>query len=450
VRFYATGNPSVAFRDDGVMFVLRHAANDARDPRDAPRGGDPPGLHRQIPEVLPSRAHAYLVRFDGARDPSPRGVGELPFRSNFLLGDDPAKWRTGVPAYREVVYEGLYPGIDLSFRLAAEGVKYEFRVRAGADPAAIRLMIDGAESLAVGASGLTVATPLGAVRDSAPVSFQADGAAVACRFAARGPRSYGFECEGRDPSQALTIDPLVYSTLLGGSDDAFLVNPPFGGDIYCGQGDRGKSIDVDPQGNAYVYGTTCSTDFPVTPGAYNTTYVEGDRAEGTGVSAWAGDALQTFVAKLNRDGSALVYATYLGGYQDAGQFMVGAGADYAASIDVDDAGNAYLAGTTYSSDYPTTPGALIETYTCWPSTFRWCFSEAFVTKLNPAGDGLVYSTFLGAHGYEVGWGIRVDASGNAYVAGETNSTIFPTTPGAFQRWFNSYYGPFLDYRTPSS
>jgi len=433
VRFYAAGNPSVAFREDGVMFVLRDAARVASEPLDGP-----PRLHRQTSEMLPSRAHAYLVRFDGARDAPPRGVGELPFRSNFLMGSDSARWRTGVPAYREVVYEDLYPGVDLAFRLAPAGVKYEFRLRPGADPAAILLTVDGAGLLAVGASGLAVATPLGTVRDSAPLSFQGDGSAVACRFAARGPRSYGFDCVGRDASQPLTIDPLVYSTLLGGSDDAFIVNPPMGGDIYCGEGDRGVSIDVDPQGNAYVFGNTCSTDFPVTPGAFNTTYIEGDRAEDTGVSRWAGDAMQTFVAKLNRDGSSLVYATYLGGYQDAWGAMRGAGADYAASIDVDDAGNAYLTGTTYSSDYPTTPGVLIGTYTC-------CFSEAFVTKLNATGDGLLYSTFLGGRGYEFGWGIRADAAGNAYVTGETNSTIFPTTPGAFDRWFNSYYSSTLDY-----
>ncbi len=191
---------------------------------------------------------------------------------------------------------------------------------------------------------------------------------------------------------------LVYSTYLGGRRSEF--------------GEVAWAIAVDRAGSAYVTGSTGS-NFPTTAGAFDRTYAGG---------LWSGDA---FVTKLNRRGSALIYSTYLGGGLDE------SGAGIAVAAD----GSAYVTGRTESSDFPTTAGAFDRTFTAgvWEG-------DAFVTKLDPRGSALVYSTYLGGRRSESGYGISVDAAGSAYATGSTDSRNFPTTPGAFDRTFNGWAG----------
>ena len=179
----------------------------------------------------------------------------------------------------------------------------------------------------------------------------------------------------------------IYSTYLGGSGD-----------------DRGYGIAVDGAGSAYVTGTTCSTDFPTTAGAFDTTFNGGTDA---------------FVTKLDASGAALVYSTYLGG----------SGYDEGLGIAVDAAGNAYVTGLDRLGRLPDDRGRLrhdLQRRTC----------DAFVTKLDASGAALVYSTYLGGSGGERGDGIAVDGAGNAYVTGDTGSADFPTTAGAFDTTYN--------------
>ncbi|MBF0457876.1 MAG: SBBP repeat-containing protein [Nitrospirae bacterium] len=200
---------------------------------------------------------------------------------------------------------------------------------------------------------------------------------------------------------------LVYSTFLGGSNGGY-----------------GRSIAVDPSGYAYVAGTAFSTtDFPVTTGAFQTTIKGFSNA---------------YVTKLNVGGTALVYSTLLGG----------TGEDEGIGIAIDSTGNAYVTGYTTSSDFPTTTGA-------FQTTLKGA-SNAYITKLNAGGTALVYSTLLGgsnsSHG-DTGNGIALDSSGNAYVAGYTNSTDFPVTTGAFQTTLKGFYNVFaakLQLSSPSS
>jgi len=174
---------------------------------------------------------------------------------------------------------------------------------------------------------------------------------------------------------------LVYSTYLGATETG------------------GSSIAVDASDNAYATGDTSSSNFPTTAGAFQTKL-------GGGVDA--------FVTKLNATGSALVYSTYLGGaHYDAGQ-----------GIAIDPSDNAYIAGYTNSSNFPTSSDAF--------QTKLGGGLDAFVSKLSTSGSALLYSTYVGGGGFDVGRGIAVDATANAYVAGGTNSSHFPTTPGAFQ------------------
>jgi hypothetical protein len=158
---------------------------------------------------------------------------------------------------------------------------------------------------------------------------------------------------------------------------------------------------LDASGNAYVTGFTASANFPTTPGAYQTTYL--------------GSSANAFVTELNPSGSALVYSTYLGG----------SSGDVGTGIALDASGNAYITGYTDSTNFPTTPGA-------FQTTYGGGSADAFMTKLNPTGSALVYSTYLGGNGLDQGAGIGLDASGNAYIAGSSYSTNFPTTSGAFQ------------------
>jgi hypothetical protein len=177
---------------------------------------------------------------------------------------------------------------------------------------------------------------------------------------------------------------LVYSTYIGGSSD-----------------DYSYGIAVDGSGNAYVTGRTKSTDYDVTPGAFQTTF--------------GGGNTDVIVTKLNASGSGLVYSTYIGGSDD----------EKGSGIAVDGSGNAYVTGWTYSTDYDVTPGA-------FQTTKGLYFDDVFVTKLNANGSGLVYSTYIGGNGIDYGSAIAVDGSGNAYVTGATGSTDYDVTPGAFQ------------------
>src|SRR5439155_339443 len=201
---------------------------------------------------------------------------------------------------------------------------------------------------------------------------------------------------------------LLYSTYLGGANAYGL-----DGDKSYGVFEGSSGVAVDTDRNAYVVGTTGSTDFPTTAGAFQT-------APGGCCGSY-----DVFVAKLNPNGSGLVYSTYLGG----------SGWDGGAAIAVDSAGNAYVTGYAGSTDFPTTRGA-------FQTTFGGG-ADAFVTKLNPSGSGLVYSTYLGGVGPDAGYGIAVDASGQAYVTGDSTSTDFPTTVGAFQTTSGGYADVFV-------
>lgn len=214
---------------------------------------------------------------------------------------------------------------------------------------------------------------------------------IAEKYAVTNGNLVRFEIAKYDASRTLYIDPLIYSTYLGGSGF-----------------DSGRAVAVDSAGNAYVTGKTFSTDFPVTSGAFQT--------------AMSGDG-DVFVAKFNPSGSALVYSTYLGGSRNEN-----GGADNAAGIAVDGSGNVYVTGTTFSADFPTSPGAFQTA--CGGDNCR--FGDGFVTKLNPTGSALVFSSYLGGSSFNTNEGIAVDSAGNVYVTGFTSSTDFPITPGAFQ------------------
>jgi hypothetical protein len=350
--------------------------------------------------VLPRRdpEHRQIVvdmAYVGAnRQPQISGREELTGRVNYFIGDGARRWHTNIATYGKVLYRELYPGIDLVYYGRQGRLEYDFVVRPGADLRRIVLGFSGVERLEVDPQGdLVLHTDLGVIRQRKPMVYQEIGGArreVSGSYVLQGTHRVGFKVAAHDASRPLIIDPvLFFSTYLSGSG-----------------GDLGYAIAADSAGNAYVTGYTASTNFPTTPGAFQTSIGGGSDA---------------FVTKLNPTGAApLVYSTYLGG----------GGGDIGYGIAVDSAGNAYATGFTNSTNFPTTPGAF-QTSSAG--------NTAFVAKLNPAGSALVYSTYLGGGGpcpaptcSDGGRGIAVDSLGNAYVTGNTYSTSFPTTPGAFQ------------------
>ena len=328
---------------------------------------------------------ALSMKLPGA-NPSPRIVGleELPGKSNYLIGNDRSKWRTNVSQYAKVKYESVYSGIDMVFYGNEQHLEYDFNIAPGSDPANIKLEFKGAKNLSVDTNGeLVLRTEQGEIRQRKPFLYQQfddERREVSGRYVKKGKYQVGFEIAEYDHARTLVIDPvLVYSTYLGGGAD-----------------DQGFDIAIDAAGNSYVTGYTLSANLPTSPGAFDATYNGGP----------GGDV---FVAKFNPTGSGLVYLTYIGG----------SASEEGHDIAVDDTGNVYLTGFTQSSNFPITSGA-------FDTSFNGPASDAFVAKLNASGTGLIYSTFLGGTGGsngEHGNAIAIDALGNAYVAGDTDSQL---------------------------
>jgi len=377
VKFLSRGSGyDLFFTDDEAVLSLKKGNPERKQP---PSPVGPP-----VPGKRPSSETADFLRMRllGA-SPAVRvsGVDELPGKSNYFVGNDPAKWQTNVPTYAKVRYEEVYPGVNLTYYGNQRRLEYDFMVSCGADPKEIRLRFGGAKKLKIDEQGaLVLETQRGAVRFEQPRAYQEmEGRkrAIEVKFALRESGTMGFEVGSYDQARPLVIDPvLIYSTYLGGSGH-----------------DTGNAIAVDLSGDAYVTGTTNSTDFPTVNALQSMYHVGAEH--------------NAFIAKINPSGSALIYSTYLGG--SAG--------DTGNGIAVDSAGNAYVTGETASTNFPTVNALQ-------PSNSG---EDAFVAELNPSGSALIYSTYLGGNGENSGNAIAVDSAGNAYVSGSTiDSTNFPT------------------------
>jgi hypothetical protein len=403
-------------------------------------------------------ALVHMRMAGGRRAPRVVGLDPQVTRSNYFPGNDPRRWHTGVSHYARVRYEGVYPGIDLVYRGNQRQLEYDFVIAAGADPGRIRLAFQGVDALKIGTQGeLVMHTAQGDLVQQPPVLYQEveeKRQPVEGHYILRNGHQVGFAVGRYDRGRPLIIDPvLAYSTFLGGSggdeilalavdgagnayvtgftdsatfpgvnggsiqpayagggDDAFVtkINPTGTAILYStflgGSGNEtGFAIAVDSAGNAYITGNTSSTTFPgVGAGSIQPTYGGGDT--------------DVFVTKINAAGSAIVYSTFLGGSD----------AEWGLGIGIDGAGNAYVTGFTNSTTFPGVNGSSIQP----ASSGGGAPVDAFVTKINPAGTAIAYSTFLGGSGAEAAYAIAVDAAGNAYVTGYTNSSTFPGVNGS--------------------
>ena len=416
----------------------------------------------------PDPQSAYIKIKPIGANPAPGLVGSDPLAgaSNYFVGA--RNWRTGVPSYGRVTYREIYPGVDMVYYGSQRNFEYDFKVAPGADPALIHLSFQSARGrapLQLDADGdLIIHTPAGEMRQLRPFAYQeVDGARkqIAARYVLKGSL-VTFALGEYDKNKPLIIDPVLsYSTYLGSSgadigwaiavdeagaayiagqtnsaafpttqdafqrtptnfDDAFVVklNPAGNALVYStylggSRFDRASAIAIDQTGAAYVTGQTDSLDFPTTAGTMPAT-----------------GASDAFVTKLSPAGNALVYSTYLGGAR-------GFDGDSGRAIAVDSTGAAYVTGQTDSLDFPLVNPVQSRLVggICFSDDFGFTCTDAFVSKLNPEGTALAYSTYLGGNGAETGTGIAVDSAGAAYVTGVTGARDFPVTVDAFQKQF---------------
>jgi hypothetical protein len=387
VKFLSRGNGYSLFLTDkaAVLELTKNEPSKAENFKSAARAKSTVAAKEP---AKPRKTDVIRMELAGASQSAQvTGTEQLPGTANYFIGNDSSKWHTNVPTYAKVKYAGVYPGVDLVYYGNQSQLEYDFVVAPKADPKTVQLHFAGADKLKLAADGdLIVAAKDGEIAFHKPVVYQAlngQRQTVDGSFTLLAKNTVGFTLGSYDRSRELVIDPtLAYSTYFGSQTGI-------------------AGIAADAEGNTYLTG-----------GSY-------------GLSGTTGP-YHFFIAKMNPQGSALVYTAILGSeVSDAG----------ANGIAVDASGNVYLAGSTFGSDYPVTSGA-------FQQTARGLVNggtNAFVTKLNPTGTALVYSTYLGgsdASGEDgngdVGNAIAVDGSGNAYVTGTAWSADFPVTQGAFQ------------------
>ena len=346
-------------------------------------------------------------------------VGEHPSVTtvNYFTGNDKSKWKTNVPTYDSVSLGEVYKGVVFRLKAYGDNVEKLFCVKPGASPEIIKAQLDGGKSLRVNQDGqLEADTDLGLVKFTRPIAYQeiegkridvaveykihgaereeGQGAGEQVRtrnskLEASNPKpeapnsklTYGFTVASYDKTKDLIIDPLLASTYLGGSNV-----------------DTGNAIAIDASGSVYVTGYTFSLDFPTTSGAYNTAYNGGS---------------DIFISKLNSGLTSLLASTYLGGSIG----VLGKSAiDIGTSLAIDTSGNVYATGYTRSIDFPTTSGA-------YNTVYNGDGGDAFISKLNSGLTNLLASTYLGGEDYDYGTSLTVDTNGNVYATGYSGSTI---------------------------
>jgi len=341
------------------------------------------------------------IKFIGSNKVMPRGIGASSGTYNFLITNNSEYWITNVKSFSAIIYEEIYPNIDLIYYLNNSQVKYDFVIHPGGEPRKIKIEYKGVIPIII-QNKLYFYTKCYVMYENKPYAFLKDtGRPVDVSWKKVDPHIITFEIGEYDPNKELIIDPLIYSTYVGGiSDDrinhAFLKN------------------DV-----LYVTGFAKSYDFPTTNGSYS-------RSNNGG--------FDVFVMAMNITTMQMIYCTYIGGYWD----------DYGIALTVDESYNAYVTGYTYSSNFPTTTNAYDRTFNGGSG-----YLDAFVLKLNKTGSNLILSTYLGGSNHDYGTEVKINNTGYIFVSGYTFSTDFPTTTGAFSSSLSGSSDGYITIFNPS-
>ncbi|PKP21071.1 MAG: hypothetical protein CVU05_07570, partial [Bacteroidetes bacterium HGW-Bacteroidetes-21] len=439
------------------------------------------------------RMHAYKIHFLDANDAVITKSNPLPDYENYFIGNDPSRWTNNVRSYEAVLYNDLYPGIDLKLHSSSDFYfKYDFIVHPGAEAEKIKLKYEGHDKIeSTSDGGLKITTSLNEVKEIKPVAWQEISGKkilVECRFLVKDPYvAYTFPA-GYNPNYTLYIDPiLIFSTYTGSTTDNWgftatfddnshvfsggIVNssgyPASTGSIQvsnAGQWDVAiikyndvgntrifatylggaycempHSMVADREGNLVVFGTTGSSNFPVTSGAYDTQFGGGTNLVYDNVIQYP-NGCDIYVSKISADGTQLLASTFIGGTQNDGMnfrsyytgFMMHGNdslyynyADGArGEVICGKMNEIYVGTTTFSSDFPVTPGA-----------FQTIYSgrqEGVVFKLSPDLDNLMWSSYFGGSMDDAIYSLDIDLGDEVYIAGGTSSSNIPTTGGVYQ------------------
>ncbi len=373
--------------DDGVVLDFSKFTPDAASSAKQPSGT--------------RQGHVVKIGFANAKPTQVSGVAKQEGQFNYLLGSDESKWVIGARLFSEARAEEPYAGIGVRYYTEKGRPRYDLLVSPGADPSQVGLKVEGANSVRVLDNGdLAIDTSLGTVEEKGLTAYQEKGGAripIPCHMVQDG-NTIRFDAGSYDPSTPLIIDPLVYSTMMGGTN---------GRDYFGG-------LAATPSGNAVYYGNTTSTNFPTSTGAYQSTSPTKFQ--------------NVTITELNSSGTGIVFSTFLGG----------SGEQLSGGLAVDSAGDPVVSGSTDSSDFPVTAGAYQKTNLAWPSL------TVFVTKLNASGTGLVFSTLLGGiKGQSGAYKTALDAAGNVLVGGFTQASDFPVSAGALQNSLTKYQSEFV-------
>jgi len=393
VRFHAKtfgGTVYVTNRGEVIYSIPKS------EEKDRERGIDKHSKHES------TKVYSFKESLVNALSTSPQGIDKSQAKVNFFVGNEKGNWKTDIAAYNMVNLGEVYKGIIMNLRAYGSNVEKLFHIKPDGKPEDIKLRVEGIEEIIVNKEGeLELKTNLGIVKFSKPVAYQeVDDRReyIQVAYDVKG-KEYGFIVGNYDRTKELVIDPLLASTFLGGAYD-----------------DIARCIAIDSEGNVYIAGYTQSTaDFPTTPGAYDTSYNYGDN--------------DAFVSKFNRDLTVLLASTYIGGN------MV----DYPRAIAVDLGGNVYVVGYTQSANFPTTSGA----YDTLFNGEAYVFGDGFISKFNRDLTVLLASTFLGGELNDSVSSVALDSGGNVYVAGTTESSDFPATPGVYGTSYNDPYCGFV-------
>lgn len=414
-----------------------------------------------------------IIPLDANEDMEIIAEGLQEGKVHYYSGNDSKDWKINIPTYETVVYKEIYKGIDIKFYGNNRQMEYDIIVKPGGDPRCVKFAVSGINDVGISEGGdLKIQSEEISLIQKRPYIYQmVEGRKVEIGggFEILKPDLktgdtklcvYGFQIAPYDKKYSLIIDPaLDYSSYFGGSgsDRGLAIHTDASGNIYftgetrsknfptssaffkynagnsvfsdtfitkldaSGKGlvysvflggsgnDIGSAITADAQGNAYITGFTDSADFPLASAMYDH-------------RAGASDA---FITKINKDGSALVYSTYLGGNKS----------EWGRGVAVDTGGNAYVTGWTFSENFPVTPAM--------NKIGERGFQDAFVTKVDSSGKGIVYSICIGGGKYDVSNGIAVDTDGNAYIAGYTNSPDFPLASPVFGTYTGGYHDAFV-------
>jgi gliding motility-associated-like protein len=362
------------------------------------------------------KTHAIRMEFENASpDHTTETAAQQDLYYNYFLGKDKSKWASNVPVCKEVIYKNLYPGIDVKTFSSKNDVRYDFIVSANADPTQIQLKFIGQDKLTIREGKLIISTSVGDITQQEPVAYQEENGSVRnvnCHYVLEGNK-LGIKITSHyNKNIPLIIDPtLVFATYTGSTADNW-----------------GMSASYDVSGNAYTAGIVFNTGYPVTTGAYMSSF-----QGGVGTNFMPGFDIS--ISKFNSTGSTLMYSTYLGGSDN----------ESPQSITVDNASNLIVLGRTYSTDYPTVGG-------CFDVSQNG-MSDIVVTKFNSAGSALLASTYVGGSqndgiNYDDNETVRgslkfnyaddgrgavhVDQNNNVYVTSCTMSGNFPVSPGCYQ------------------